>query len=290
VVIEDARLNQTGVGSRDNRDALDFRSFQGNVAVNLSLKTAQVVNAGNLTLRLAGAMNSAAEPTTSLGIEDVYGSNASNTLTGNSRDNIFYFGNKLAGAVDTVSGSTGEDRLDFSARSSGITIDLQRVGTNQTIATGYQLKLAAADIENVTGTAFNDVITGSSVANVLVGLAGGAGNDNLVGSEGNDLLIGGLGADRLTGGAGLDILIAGAIEAELTNRVWENLQTLRAIQDAWSTSRSRGSNWNQLVSSTVDDALDQLTGGSDADLFLLSAVDTLTDNRNQAAEDTIVLK
>jgi len=127
--------------------------------------------------------------------------------------------------------------------------------------------LAAADIENVTGTAFNDVITGSSVANVLVGLAGddqitggpgndlllgGAGNDNLVGSEGNDLLIGGLGADRLTGGAGLDILIAGAIEAELTNRVWENLQTLRAIQDAWSTSRSRGSNWNQLVSSTVE--------------------------------------
>jgi len=120
----------------EDRDALDFRGFQGNVAVNLSLKTAQVVNAGNLTLRLAGAMNSAAEPTTALGIEDVYGSNASNTLTGNSRDNIFYFGNKLAGAVDTVSGSTGEDRLDFSARSSGITIDLQRVGTNQTIATG----------------------------------------------------------------------------------------------------------------------------------------------------------
>jgi Ca2+-binding RTX toxin-like protein len=46
--------------------------------------------------------------------------------------------------------------------------------------------------ENLTGSAFGDVLTGSSGANVLSGLAG------------NDTLDGGGGADTLTGGAGLD--------------------------------------------------------------------------------------
>jgi Ca2+-binding RTX toxin-like protein len=46
--------------------------------------------------------------------------------------------------------------------------------------------------ENLTGSAFGDVLTGSSGANVLSGLAG------------NDTLNGGGGADTLTGGAGLD--------------------------------------------------------------------------------------
>jgi Ca2+-binding RTX toxin-like protein len=47
--------------------------------------------------------------------------------------------------------------------------------------------------ENLTGSAFNDVLTGSTAANVLMGLAG---NDTLNGGSGADLLTGGLGVDR----------------------------------------------------------------------------------------------
>ena len=304
LVIEDARLNQEGTGTRDNRDALDFRRFGGPVALDLSLTAAQVVSAGNLTLRLADVVIASAQPATSNAIEDVFGSPASDTIRGNSRNNVLYFGDQLAGAVDTVSGSNGEDQLDFSARSAGITLDLQSVGSRQTIATDHQLQLAADDIENVTGTQFNDVITGGSGSNVLVGLGGNdqlygnsgddvllgnAGNDYLAGGSGHDLLIGGLGADRLIGGSGRDTLIAGAVEAELTNRFWEELQLLRAIEDAWSAHRVLASDWNRVVANSVDDAIDQLTGGGDEDLFLISAADS-TDFRTSSEVETLVVK
>jgi Ca2+-binding RTX toxin-like protein len=47
--------------------------------------------------------------------------------------------------------------------------------------------------ENLTGSAFDDVLTGSSGANVLSGLAG---NDTLNGEGGADTLIGGAGIDK----------------------------------------------------------------------------------------------
>jgi Ca2+-binding RTX toxin-like protein len=62
-------------------------------------------------------------------------------------------------------------------------------------------------IENLTGSAFNDVLTGSAAANVL---DGGAGSDNLAGGLGNDSLTGGVGADTLAGGGGVDLLDGGA--------------------------------------------------------------------------------
>ncbi|MGF1602402.1 MAG: GDSL-type esterase/lipase family protein [Thermosynechococcaceae cyanobacterium] len=51
------------------------------------------------------------------------------------------------------------------------------------------------NIENVTGSDFNDTLTGNTGANVLVGLGG------------NDILRGGGGSDTLTGGVGSDIFV-----------------------------------------------------------------------------------
>ena len=58
-------------------DQLDFNRFIGPVNVDLSLTTAQVVNAGHLTLRLIS----------STGIENVYGSEYEDVIRGNSRQN-----------------------------------------------------------------------------------------------------------------------------------------------------------------------------------------------------------
>ena len=62
-------------------------------------------------------------------------------------------------------------------------------------------------IENVTGSAFNDVLTGDERANTLIG---GSGDDLLDGGAGDDVLDGGDGADTLIGGDGDDTLIGGA--------------------------------------------------------------------------------
>src|SRR5262249_61730823 len=124
----------------------------------------------------------------------------------------------------TISGGGGRDVLDFSGRTvSGVTVDLSKVGTAQTVATGYSLVLTSVDVEGVIGTMFNDVLTGNSLNNYLVGLAGddtltgasgddvllgGAGNDMLTGGDGNDFLVGGFGAHRLRGPAGQDLPLA----------------------------------------------------------------------------------
>ena len=63
-----------------------------------------------------------------------------------------------------------------------------------------------ANIENVTGSAFDDVITGDANANVLSGLGG---NDTLDGGLGDDTLQGGAGDDTYVASAGNDVVISG---------------------------------------------------------------------------------
>ena len=62
------------------------------------------------------------------------------------------------------------------------------------------------NVENVTGSAFADVITGDAGANVLSGLAG---NDTLDGGLGDDTLQGGAGDDVYVASAGNDVIVTG---------------------------------------------------------------------------------
>jgi serralysin len=64
--------------------------------------------------------------------------------------------------------------------------------------------------ENLTGSAFDDILVGNTGANAI---SGGAGNDSIFGdsffpsaSGGNDTIEGGAGADMMDGGAGIDTL------------------------------------------------------------------------------------
>ena len=57
------------------------------------------------------------------------------------------------------------------------------------------------NVENVTGTAFDDAFTGDDGDNELFGLAG---NDTLIGGAGDDILAGGGGTDTIDGGEGVD--------------------------------------------------------------------------------------
>jgi hypothetical protein len=101
---------------------------------------------------------------------------------------------------DSLGGGAGEDLADYSLASSGMTIDL-RIGiatATSGSATSGTDKLTG--IEDVLGSAFDDVIIGSK------------GENKLEGGTGDDSLAGGKGADTLTGGAGNDLFVFAAVK------------------------------------------------------------------------------
>lgn len=120
---------------------------------------------------------------------------------------------KLDGGLgdDTLDGGTGTDQVFYHGLAAGVEVDLA-LGT----ATGGAGNDTLLNIENVYGSAYDDVISGTAGDNVLEGslgndtVYGAAGRDRLYGGAGNDLLSGGTGVDRLYGGDGQDTLIGGS--------------------------------------------------------------------------------
>ena len=126
-------------------------------------------------------------------IENLSGSGHDDTLTGNAGNNVLEGG---AGA-DTLDGGEGIDTASYSGSASRVDVRLSGTVVNHGDATGDTL----TGIENLIGSAHNDILAGDRQANALTGMAG---NDLLWASSGDDFLKGGPGADRLVGGAGND--------------------------------------------------------------------------------------
>jgi len=99
---------------------------------------------------------------------------------------------------DAMNGGDGIDLADYSSATARVVVRLSTGLGESNHAQGDTL----ANIENLTGSNFNDALIGANtIANVL---RGGGGDDYLDGLSGNDYLDGGAGADRLNGGLGAD--------------------------------------------------------------------------------------
>ncbi|MBS0167818.1 MAG: calcium-binding protein [Nitrospira sp.] len=191
-------------------DTTSYAFYAGPINANLS--TGVVSFPGNSVLT-----------DTLVSIENVIGTAGNDVITGSAANNSLSGGN----GNDTLNGGAGNDFLD-----GGFGFDLINGGTgvdttsyafyagpiNANLSTGVVsfpgnsvLTDTLVSIENVIGTAGNDVITGSAANNSLSGgngndtINGGLGNDTLNGGSGNDTLIGGLGLDTLNGGTGNDL-------------------------------------------------------------------------------------
>jgi Ca2+-binding RTX toxin-like protein len=198
------------------RDLVGYQLASSGVNVSLSNTAAQNTAGGGIdTLR---------------NIEDIYGSNFDDLLTGSTAANLMVglngndilFGNggndsflggngndTIIGGVgnDTIDGGAGIDWAGYLVSPAGVTVSLAAVDPQNTGGAGID-KLVA--IENLEGSNFNDMLAGNASSNVILGhagndsLSGDAGADSLYGQEGDDTISGGTGNDFLSGGAGND--------------------------------------------------------------------------------------
>jgi Ca2+-binding RTX toxin-like protein len=168
---------------------------------------------------VGGPLNSVENVVGSTGGDTITGNAAPNQLDGNDGDDTL----NGAGGNDTLIGGLGADVLNggagtgdhvsYAGAATGVTVTIDGVANDGEALEGDNV---LANVERVTGSAFDDSLTGSDAHNRLTGgdgadtLNGGLGNDILTGGDGDDTLNGGGGSDTLNGGAGGDVLNGGA--------------------------------------------------------------------------------
>lgn len=128
-------------------------------------------------------------------IENLRGGQAADSLSGNTGNNVIWggLGNDTliglagddtlegGGGSDNLQGGSGSDWASYSEAPSGVTVDL---GTGM-VAGFDAFGDTFSSIENLRGSAHNDVLTGDSADNII---EGGLGSDTLSGGLGNDTL------------------------------------------------------------------------------------------------------
>lgn len=206
-------------------DTAIYDDASGSVTVDLSNAGLQTVGGGLGSDQLSG-------------IENLIGSHHDDHLTGDSNANTLSGGSgddTLVGGTgnDELDGGAGADTADYSGSSSSVVVDL-----DLNSASGGDGNDVLANIENVVGSGYDDIIHGDDSDNVLdggtgvdiidfsrakaavsanlhLGLADGAGADqlagfeNVVGSDFDDELTGDSTANTLDGGDGNDVLDGG---------------------------------------------------------------------------------
>lgn len=191
----------------DNGNDLMIGGFGGdNIDGGAGFDTAYYGNSGAgvvINLLAGTASGGEASGDTLISIENVYGSAFTDQLLGDSTGNelVGLAGDDFMegrGGADALIGGEGNDTASYLNSASAVTINL----TNLSGAGGDAAGDLIVGIENVYGSAFNDILRGDAVGNLLLGASG---DDTFFGEGGNDTILGGAGNDVATGGAGNDV-------------------------------------------------------------------------------------
>jgi VCBS repeat-containing protein len=255
----------------------------------IDMVTYAAAAAGVTASLTAGAASSDGDGSTDVltAIENLTGSAFDDTLTGAAGVNYLIGGAgddtiNGRGGNDWLYGGDGEDTVSYADATSGVAVHLYaRTGTDgeggTDVITGF---------ENVTGSAFNDLLVGDTGDNVM---RGGLGRDVLLGREGSDWLYGGSGAaNQLQGGAGDDVYFVDANDTIIelageghdyvttTMNVFNlaaNVEDLEFVGTGNFTGTGNASD-NEIYGNVGDDILsgaagqDMLNGGEGADILL----------------------
>lgn len=178
-------------------------------------------------------------------------------MDGGAGNDRFVFGQYGVPHFVVVVGGEGEDTLDFSAFTAGVTVNLSTIGVFQAVLVGeLSLALLSDDVEIVIGGSGADTLTGNSLDNTFTG---------------------GLGADNINGGGGINRIVetrdANFILTDASLTIGGEVDTLANIQRATLTGGA-GSNTLNASAFTGDVILiglagnDVLIGGAGNDVLI----------------------
>lgn len=209
-------------------------------------------------------------------IENLTGSAFADTLIGDSASNILLGGDgddvlEGMGGENTLDGGAGSDTVSYEHSTSFVSVALTD-GLSGFSPQGDAERDTIRNIENITGTNFNDLLIGDANNNIL---SGGAGDDTLQGLGGADSFIGGTGSNTVTYLHSPEASAGNGLTVSLTDT---SLNTGDAVGDTFT-------NIQNLTGTANNDTLygdsnaNLLTGGSGDDtLYGLAGTDTLYGN------------
>lgn len=238
-----------------------YDALAGNDVVTLPIDAAAATHAGyDATQDFHGGDGNDTITAGNLGAT-IYGDSGMDVLKGGTGNDTLHGGtlaDTLSGGLgnDVLDGGTGTDTADYHAAASAITANLE-LGT----ATGEGTD-SLLNMENVTGSAFNDTITGNALANLL---DGGDGDDTIHGGDGNDTITGGAGTDHLFGDGGNDTLKWDSAD---TFDGGAGFDTIDAVLISADTIDMRGPAFANI---------ERIQTGSGKDVLTLSLNDVLSD-------------
>ncbi len=206
------------------------------------------------------------------GRDQLFGGEGNDVLSGNAGDDSLY---GLAGddlllpgsGSNTIDGGTGSDTLSYADLSTAVSVLIDDWLQGGVAMVGDIIRDSFTGIENLVGSAFDDVLSGDSGANIL---EGGAGADQLDGGAGRDT------ASYATAPKG----VHASLEDPLANRgvaAGDSYLAIETLTGSTHADRLTGdAGQNRLEGAAGKDVLDgragadTLIGGAGADKFLFS--------------------
>ncbi|MEX2171743.1 MAG: SdrD B-like domain-containing protein [Pirellulales bacterium] len=201
------------------------------------------------------------------------GGEGSDTLTGGDGDDTYLFCPVPALSPvehDLIAelANQGVDTLDFSQLDTMITVDLNlptfalQPGTSNVRDVAALVAGQQANLENVIGSEFPDILRGNTANNMILGLGGG---DTIEGRDGDDRLDPGTGSvNFLSGGLGDDVFVITFNEGDVTLADAGGIDTLdfSALEVAIVLGIPVGMPIEHIIGGQSDDVFSFLNGAS----------------------------
>lgn len=249
------------------------------------------------------------------GIDSLTGGAGNDTLDARGGDDLLDGGlgdDVLRGGagIDTLIGGAGVDTASYALAAAGVDVRLN-AGAARNDGDGATDTLSG--IENLTGSAFADVLIGDALGNVL---SGGAGRDVLIGLAGDDTLIGGSGdGNQMQGGVGDDTYVVTAsdtivefagegtdtvqttlgaqrLRTHVENLTYTGADAFEGVGNASANVITGGTGRDTLLGLAGNDTLvggsgaaNQMQGGLGDDLYIVTATgDTIVENAGEGTD------
>ncbi len=198
----DTMYGDAGADTIDGGDGADWMLYTDSAAVNINLLTGTHSGtdaAGDVyqNIEFFSLSQYSDSFVADANVENIYGMDGDDTLVGGNI-NTFIIGGNGADSIlggtqndvifgdtgaDTVDGGSGANSMNYSASTSGVTVNLL---TNANSG-GYAQGDVLSNITYVVGSSYADHITGDGLAN---GIFSAGGNDTIIGGGGSDNLYG----------------------------------------------------------------------------------------------------